>query len=355
MELKNVQRIGVFKLRNIGDVLMITPLLRALRQTFPAARLTAIVNAGTEAMLANNPHIDDVIVYRRNEPSTLRRELGFLRELRRARFDLTITGTEGDRAAWGSLLSGARYRLGVKSYKWGRFDLRRRIFNLAAAPSLPGPMHEVERHFFFAEAAGLRLHDSAPGPLVLEIPPALRAWAENQLASLCPARIVHVHPVSRWLWKCWDNQAMAAVIDWLQSERETRVVVTTGPVERERLRAREIVALCHTPPLFFDGNLDLTQLAAISASCDGYLGIDTAPMHMAAAVGIPVLALFGPTSPESWGPWNARARVLSGRCACNIEGRTVCDWSAGAVRACLASICVEEVQAALDELLFVPA
>jgi heptosyltransferase-3 len=355
MELKNVQRIGVFKLRNIGDVLMVTPLLHALKQTFPAAHLTAIVNVGTEAMLANNPDVDDVIVYRRNEPSFLRRELDFLRAVRRARFDLTLTGTEGDRSAWCSLLSGARYRLGVKSRKWGRFDLRRRIFNLAAAPSIPGPMHEVERHFFFAEAAGLRLKTSTPGPLVLKIPPDLRRWAEEQLAPLRPARIIHVHPVSRWLWKCWDNQAMAAVIDWLQDERGTRVVVTTGPVERERTRARAIVALCRTQPLFFDGNLNLTQLAAISAASDGYFGIDTAPMHIAAAVGVPVLVLFGPTGPESWGPWNAHGRVLSAACACKVEGRAVCDWSAGAVRACMASISVEQVQAALDELLPTPA
>jgi heptosyltransferase-3 len=355
MELKNVQRIGVFKLRNIGDVLMITPLLRALRETFPAARITAIVNTGTEAMLNHNPHVDDIIVYRRDEKNALRREFGFLREVRRRRFDLTIAGTEGDRAAWCALLSGARYRVGVKSYKWGRFDLRRRFFNLAASPSVPVPMHEVERHFFLAEAAGLRLKSTEPGPLVLEIPEELRRWAEEQLAPLRPARIVQVHPVSRWLWKCWDSDAMATVIDWLQEERGTRVVVTTGPIERERRRAREIVARCRTAPLFFDGNLTLTQLAALSAGCDGYFGIDTAPMHMAAAVGIPVVALFGPTGPDSWGPWNVRGRVLSAPCACNAAHGQVCDWSEGAVRACLASIGVDQVQAALDELLPAPA
>ena len=293
MELKNVQRIGVFKLRNIGDVLMITPLLRALRQTFPGARLTAVVNAGTEAMLAHNPDVDDLIVYQRGETSFLRRELGFLRAVRAARFDLTIAGTEGDRAAWCSLLSGARYRVGVKNYKWGRFDLRRRIFNLAASSAVPPPMHEVERHFFLAEAAGLRLKTTRPGPLVLEIPDELRRWASEQLAPLRPARIIHVHPVSRWLWKCWDNDAMAAVIDWLQEERGTRVVVTTGPAERERQRAHAIVSRCRTAPLFFDGDLGLEQVAALSAASDGYFGIDTAPMHMAAAVGVPVLASSG--------------------------------------------------------------
>jgi heptosyltransferase-3 len=354
MELKNVQRIGLFKMRNIGDVLMITPLLRALRETFPDARITAIVNAGTEAVLENNPHLDDVIPYRREDGNALGRELDFVREVRRRKFDLTIGCTDGDRTAWCSLLSGARYRLGLVSRRWSRFNPLRLVYNMPVA-TIPPPMHEVERHFFLMEAAGLALKSAEAGPLVLEIPDHLRRWAGEQLASLRPARIVQVHPVSRWLWKCWDNESMAAVIDWLQEERGARVFVTTGPVERERRRAREIVARCRTRPLFFDGNLSLPQLAALSAASDGYFGIDTAPMHMAAAVGVPVVALFGPTGPEAWAPWTPRGRVLTSPCRCNLAQRQLCDWSDGAVRECLAAISVERVQAALDELLPAPA
>src|SRR5271156_5098802 len=102
MELQNVRRLAVFKLRNIGDVLMITPVLRALRETFPEARIAVVVNSGTEAMLAHNPHIDEVLVYQRDGRrlgplGRFRYELGFVRELRKRRFDLTIGLTEGDR------------------------------------------------------------------------------------------------------------------------------------------------------------------------------------------------------------------------------------------------------------------
>src|SRR5471032_1398311 len=91
MELQNIRRLAVFKMRNIGDVLMITPVLRALRETFPGARITAVVNSGTEAMLANNPHIDEVLVYQRDGGGRgplgrLAYELGFVRELRKRRF-----------------------------------------------------------------------------------------------------------------------------------------------------------------------------------------------------------------------------------------------------------------------------
>lgn len=354
MELQNIRRLAVFKMRNIGDVLMITPVLRALRETFPEAHIAVVVNSGTEAMLTNNPHIDEVLVYQRDGP--LREELQFVWELRQRRFDLTIGFTEGDRTAWYSLLCSAQYRVGIPQYSWMKFDPRRLAYNLPVYP--PGQlMHEVEKHFWLLEHAGLKLSPpspgmSRPGNLCLVVPEDLCKWARAELAPLRPAQIVHVHPVSRWLWKCWDSKAMAQIIDWLQTERNARVVVTTGPVLRERERAQEIIHLCRTQPLFYDGNLSLSQIAALSAESDGYFGVDTAPMHMATAVGVPVVALFGPTKPQNWGPWTPLGRVLTHRCICNEPGGKKCDWTQ--VRACLTAITVPEAQAALDQMLATP-
>jgi heptosyltransferase-3 len=343
MELQNVRRLAVFKLRNIGDVLMITPVLRALRETFPDAHITAVVNSGTEAMLAHNPHVDEVLAYRRDAGTW--ENLKFAYELRQGRFDLTIGFTEGQRTAWYSLLCGARYRLGV--VKRDRTK-RQWAYNIPMSPVTN--MHEVETHFAMLANAGVNLRTPKPGPLCLVVPQDARAWARGQLAPLRPARIVHVHPVSRWLWKCWDNASMAAVIDWLQTERGARVVVTSGPAERELETVRAILAQCRTSPLFFDGNLSLGQTAALSAESDGYFGVDTAPMHMAAAVGVPVVALFGPTHAENWGPWTPLGRVLAKPCICNNpHAKERCDWTR--TRACLAAITIQEAEAALDEML----
>ena len=356
MELQNIKRLAVFKLRNIGDVLMITPVLRALRETFPDARITVVVNSGTEAMLARNPHIDEVLLYQREKNGRgllrrLRDEWALVRELRKRRFDLTLGFTEGDRTAWYSLFCRARIRFGLPRHGWNKFDPRRRAYNYPMFPPL-ALMHEVEKHFWLLDHAGLKLRSPQPGNLCLVVPDDLRAWARAELAPLRPARIVHIHPVSRWLWKCWDSASMAGVIDWLQGERNARVVVTTGPAPRERERAREIADLCRTQPRFYDGNLSLGQIAALSAESDGYFGVDTAPMHMAAAVGVPVVALFGPTNAKNWGPWTPLGQVLFQGCPCNETKRKACDWDK--VRACLAAITVPQAQAALEQMLSTP-
>jgi heptosyltransferase-3 len=357
MELQNIKRLAVFKMRNIGDVLIITPVLRALRETFPDAKITVVVNSGTEAMLANNPHIDEVLAYERGGGgrSPLARlvyELKFVGQLRKRKFDLTIGLTDGDRSGWYSLFCGARHRFGQPSYAWkSKLDPRTYAYNHPVYPS-GELMHEVDKHFWLLKHAGLELKTPKPGPLCLEIPDDLRAWARTELAPLRPAPIVHVHAVSRWLWKCWGNDAMAEVIDWLQTERNARVVMTSGPAPRERERAQEIARLCQTKPLFYDGNLSLSQIAALSAESDGYFGVDTAPMHMAAAVGVPVVALFGPTNPVNWGPWTLLAQVLQHPCLCNQTKREACDWKQ--VRACLAAITVPEAKAALEQMLARP-
>ena len=325
MELQNVKRLGIFKMRNIGDVLMITPLLRALRETFPEARITVIVNSGTEAMLDGNPHIDEVLVFQRESKeqglfSRIMGTLTFLRELRRRRFDLTMSFTEGDRSAWYTLICGAPRRIGFPNYSWGKFDPRRLAYNIRP-PYQPMDMHEVVRHFWFLEQCGIKFRNPTPGNLCLVLPEETRAWARTQLKPLRPARVIHVHPVARWARKCWNDDSMARVIDWLELERGVRVVVTTGPIPRERERVRGIVSRCKTKPLFFDGTCTLGQLGAITAESDCFFGVDTAPMHIAAAVGTPVIALFGPTGVEGWHPWHARGKILRHPCLCKTKAQ----------------------------------
>ncbi|HXX52974.1 MAG TPA: glycosyltransferase family 9 protein, partial [Thermodesulfovibrionales bacterium] len=137
--------------------------------------------------------------------------------------------------------------------------------------------------------------------------------------------IVHIHPTSRWLFKCWKDEYVAEVIRWL-ADHGYRVVITSSREPKEIRKAREIVSLVcnhatsHTSCSAMGGTgrlVDLCgrttikQLAAVSERSTLFFGVDSAPMHIAAAVGTPVVALFGPSGAFNWGPWD-NSRSVSG-------------------------------------------
>jgi heptosyltransferase-3 len=349
IKLGDVRSIGVFKIRNIGDVLMITPALRALRECCPDAKITVIVNSFAAPMLENNPHIDLVLVYDRSFRK--RPWAGFLhewriaREIRKARFDLTVSYTFGERSARYCWLSGARNRVAFKQWNWNKWSWQSHAYtDLLPVPA--EPLHEVEKHLWLLEQFGIRSKDKS---LCLLTGPEADQWAEQLVAPYKPGKVVHIHPMARWLFKCWDDAKMAAVIDWLELEIKAKVFVTADGEGDEVARVGAIMSHCKSSPVILAGKTTLAQLAALSRQADCFLGVDTAPMHIAAAVGTPVVALFGPTGVESWRPWCARQITLHKPCPCNQLKKQVCDWSG--VRDCMQAITVAEVKAALETFL----
>lgn len=345
----SVRRIGVFKFRNIGDVLMITPALRALREAFPAAEITVAVNSVTDAMLQGNPHINHVLVYDRTEQQrgVLRRALHewrFFRAIRSARFDLTVDFTSGDRPARYSWFSGAPKRVAFRDWK-GKWNWR----NLAYTHTRLNPqtpIHEVERHLELLRFVGIVASNR---DLCLLVPAQDREWAEQLLAPHRSRPIVHIHPVARWLFKCWDNSKMAEVIDWLELEKDVRTVISSSANEREASRTKDILGRCRSQPIALVGQTSLAQLAAISEQADCFFGVDTAPMHIAAAVKTPVVCLFGPTDKTVWHPWCEKQITLAKNCRCTQLRRQDCDWNG--VRDCLQAITVGEAKSALEKFL----
>lgn len=116
-------------------------------------------------------------------------------------------------------------------------------------------------------------------------------------------KLVHVHPVSRWFFKCWRDDYMAETIDAIQTTMDANVVVTCAPDERERNKLDSILKHCQSTPIDLGGQLTLKQTGALSALASLFFGVDSAPMHMAAAVGTRSVALFGPSGGFEWGPW----------------------------------------------------
>ena len=345
VKLEKAKKVLVIKLRHIGDVLMMTPMLRALKDAMPDAEITAVVPDGMEDLLTSNPCVNEVLTFTKG--SGLIEDLKFLKSLRDKKCDIAINMTEGDRGAVMCLASGAKIRIGADPKGKG-FWGKDRLFT-----SLVPQRWDRHRALMDLEMVG---------PLGIE--PA------NQKLELYTSRnddeyvrgllkdqgmkgdepIATVHPTSRWLFKCWNDKSVAKVIDYLQA-KGLRVIMTSGPDKKETEKAAHIASLAKTPPIDLTGLLTLGQLASILKMSRLFFGVDSAPMHMAAAVGTPVVALFGPSDYKVWAPFTDNARVVMKKdmfpcLPCRKDG---CGGSKKSD--CLEAITVPEVVCAIEELL----
>ncbi len=306
-----IKRILVIKLRHIGDVLLTSPVFEHLARAFPDARIWALVNSGTEEMLTGNPFIEEVLVFERSIkslplPKRLAEESAFLRKIRSFGFDLSIDLTGGDRAALVSFVSGARVRIGVDPKGKG-FPGKKRLYT--ATKMIDYQSHTVLQNLSLLEPLGI-----SPGAINvdLSIPDEARNRVRTllePLTSRAEGPLIHIHPTSRWFFKCWPPEQMGMVIRWL-TEQGNSVVITASPEARELRMVDEIMmeaagksSSSHPRIINLAGQLTLKELGAVSEQADLFFGIDSAPMHMAAAVNTPVVALFGPTRAFNWGPW----------------------------------------------------
>ena len=321
-DFKNIKKILVMKLRHIGDVLLTVPVFRALRENFSDAHIAALVNSGTEEVLKGNPLIDEIIIFDRNikKMNPVRRytkELSFLRTVKRKGFDMTVELSGSDRAAILSFLSGACCRIGWKSKRG--FVGKRCLYTHLSKP-------DKKRHMVLENLDIVRQFGVGTENLSVDfhVPEEDRKWVRKILEenNLSLSRfseggnrglrniVVHVHPTSRWLFKCWRDEYMAEIVRWFLDRRIT-VIVTSSPDEQELDKAKRILSLVssrhsgdNSRLIDLCGKTTIKQLGAVSLAADLFFGVDTAPMHIAAAVGTPVVAIFGPSPTFNWGPWD---------------------------------------------------
>ncbi len=354
---KNIKKILVIKLRHIGDVLLTVPVFRALRENFPDAHITTLVNSGTEDVLTGNPLIDEIIVFERDikKKNPLRRylmELLFLRQNRARGFDMTVDLTSGDRAAIISFFSGARYRLAYDPVRDGFLGKRYSYTHLAKKD---GSQHIVLQNLAVIKQFGISTENLA---VDIFIPDKDRVFVKevfNEHGIAESDTVVHIHPTSRWLFKCWKDEYMAEVITRLV-EQGIKVVVTSSPDKRELDKARRILSLCSSlvtrhSSLLIDlcGKTTIKQLAAVSKASTLFFGVDSAPMHIAAAVGAPVIALFGPTEAQIWGPWGNHHIAITKSMSCKPCPKGACEGILP--RDCLKAISIGEVTKTIEKRL----
>jgi heptosyltransferase-3 len=337
------RRALVLKLRHHGDVLLSAPVLSVLKAHAPGMEIDALVYDDTAPMLEGHPALAQLHVVGRKWRSEgvfsrLGKEIGLLNSLRSRGYDLIVHLSEQPRGAWLARWLGARWSVAPKMADRGGFWQASFTHFYPLVP---------RRHMVEVNLDALRRIGVQPGQHERGVVFVPGAQAEQAVDRLLDGRpFIHFHPASRWRFKCWTAEKNAELIDRFAAEGH-QVVVTAAPDETQMID--DILGLCRAKPLNLAGKLTLKQLGALAARARLFVGVDSMPMHLAAAMGVPTVALFGPSGESEWGPWNVAHRVVQSGHSCRPCGQDGC--GGGKVSECLTLLPVEAVHAAARELL----
>jgi len=289
-ELQVSARILVVITRRIGDVFLALPLIHSLKKAWPKASIDVLVFSGTEGVLLGHPDIVNVITVpeRPRFLSHIKLNASIFR-----RYDLALSLLSGDRPTLYAWLAGRR-SIGLlvdqPGQRWKQWLLDQWVaFD-------PFNTHTVRAYLALATA----LNIPAIGKIVLSSRPEDNAAIDAALGKPC-APLAVLHPYPKFRYKMWHETGWMEVARWL-IDNGFRVALTGSPDADERAYVNAIAAQL-PDALNLCGKLTLGGTAALLARAKFYVGPDTAVTHMAAASGVPTIALFGPSDPVKWGPW----------------------------------------------------
>lgn len=295
----------------IGDVVFTTPIPRALKRTFPHARLTYLVEPAAAPVVTGNPHVEDVIVVPRTRGLTrLAGDLALARRLRAQRFDVVLDLHGGPRSSWLTWATGAPQRIG--------YDIQGRGWQYTRQVHRPRqlqPRHSVVNQWDLLQALdGWR--DGAPDPLRDAVEMPVDRAADRRIADRLRAAginehhaIVLLHVSAGNPFRRWPETAFAHVVAALAAADEgRRIILSSGP--SDRLAAERIAASARGSlgPLVADrvldfGDINLPELRALVGRSGVFIGGDTGPLHIAATTATPIVGIYGPTLPARSAPW----------------------------------------------------
>jgi len=351
--LDQVRRALVIKLRHHGDVLLSAPVLHALKARAPHCEIDVLVYAETAPMLAGHPALSQLHTIDRNWKKRgalgqARAEWALMRALRARQYDLVLHLTDHPRGAWIARLTGARWSVAPSRPQRGR--MWRKAFSHLQGEPLNARRHTVERNLDALRRIGLY---PAADERVLSMHPApedeARASALLAAGGIEDGRFIAIHPVSRWMFKSWPVERVTELATRLQ-EAGWKLVFTAGPDADERAFVARILSGLPQPALDLSGQMSLRELAAVIGRARLFFGVDSAPMHIAAARNIPVVVLFGPSGELEWGPWGVPHRVVaSDRHSCRPCGIDGC--GGGKISDCLVQLPTEPAWIAIQEVL----
>ena len=335
----DVRKVLVVRLRSIGDTVLATPSLFALKRFLPNAQVDILVEDWVAPVLDNHPHVDNVILVARSGLARAR----VARELRAANYDVVYNLHGGTTASFLTRATGARHRVGFKSYQYGRLHTHQ-----APSPLLiwaQQKTHSVEQQLALLGWTGVPVTDRPRTSLGISPSAAEKI---NQLlddAGLSEGSIALIHPAAAFATKQWAIEKFARVVEFLADRGFTSVAIA-APNEQpllEQLRSE-------TSANIVTFALSLPEVTALTSRSQLFVGNDSGIAHIAAAVGTPSVVVFGSSNIAHWRPWNtAPAEVVFEEMPCQPCHGYFCEQFAQPE--CILRVPVTRVTAAIDRLL----
>ncbi len=297
-------KILVIKFMHIGDVLLITPLIKNLAHYYPDAKIDVALNSGTEQMLYQNPNINSLCIYPREEIkkqspiNRLKMEIDFIKKVREQKYDLVINLTSGDRATFLSIFANPKEIVS--------FPSKKKYLNRFITTQIKETIqfkHWVDINLLALKALGKE-------PVTKEVKLFWDKRVDKSVDEIMEKfdlkekMFIHFHPLSRWFFKCIKDELSAKIIDFIEEDLKLKVIITSAPDKNELEKIRNILKLTKSEPINLAGELSLKETSALNSRALAFVGVDTAIMHISASNNVPTLAFFGPSIPFAWAPWD---------------------------------------------------
>jgi len=302
------KKVLIIKLRYIGDTLSIIPVVENLKEKAPDATVDVMVNRGTEELVIHHPDIRNLWVYERriakkNYRTSISYHKDFIKKLRSERYDFVIDFTHGDRAAFLSFMTGAPQRITYQNSSTLSHLLMNQI--ILADPS---KHHIVDFQLESLKILGMSHFNRK---MTIHIPESSVSKIDHMLSGSTMEHDsirVAIHPGARGKLRQWQPKRFAEIANRLMDRYQAAILLIGGPGEGDLIKTVE--SYMESPPSFKSTGLSLLELTALLKRCQLFIGNDSAPGHIAAAVNCPNLTLFGPTFPHMWRPLSSVGEVV---------------------------------------------
>lgn len=345
LPLSDIHRVLLVRLRSIGDTVLMTPCISALKEWQPQLEIDVLVEALSAPVLSAHPDIAHLWVIPKlpSQWDKLKSRMQILAQLRQRHYDLVVNLHGGTTATFISYLAGAKATVGYQAsqYSW--------LMSQVAPPPQTiwqkSSIHCVEQQLGLLKWLGIPVSATTQLKLAVDIPSATKVQARLQAAGL--TNFVAIHPSAAFPSKQWEAARFARIIEYLNQHHKLPTVLVVAPTEAAV--AAQVVAECRTPVTVF-ADLNLAELKALIGQAKLFIGNDSGPAHIAAALGRPLIVIFGSSNVQVWHPWTITPyRVLNIEMACAPCPGYVC--SEFAEPECIKRITVDQTIAALNGLL----